>query len=176
MAGVVSVFLGVALGVDFAFLGVVVAVFLALGVGAAFFFCTTPAVLAGPLVTRPDAVLAEIFVSWTIAGAWWGVSIQVSRWLMHKDCDGGWKEGGGNQGHTIAGVFFTRLVEVLAFALGAALAFVVLVVVAFFGAAFVAAVFVSVFLGLPAVLVPAGFAALVAFCEESVMNRYEGAG
>lgn len=85
-------------------------------------------------------------------------------------------EGRGNQVHTIAGVFFTRLVEVLAFALGAALAFVVLVVVAFFGAAFVAAVFVSVFLGLPAVLVPAGFAALVAFCEESVMNRYEGAG
>lgn len=62
----------------------------------------------------------------------------------------------------------------LAFALGAALAFVVLVVVAFFGAAFVAVVFVSVFLGLPAVLVPAGFAALVAFCEELAGNLYEG--
>ena len=53
-----------------------------------------------------------------------------------------------------------------AFVLGAALAFVVLVVEAFFGADFVAAVFVSVFLGLPAVLVPAGFVALVAFYEE----------
>lgn len=63
----------------------------------------------------------------------------------------------------MAGVFFTRLVEVLAFALGSALAFVALAAEAFFGAAFVAAVFVSVFLGLPAVLVPAGFVALVAF-------------
>ena len=49
----------------------------------------------------------------------------------------------------------------LAFALGAAFAFVALAVDAFFGAAFV-----SVFLGLPAVLVPAGFVALVAFYEE----------
>lgn len=49
-----------------------------------------------------------------------------------------------------------------AFALGAAFA---LVVDAFFGAALVA-VLVSVFLGLPAVLVPAGFVALVAFYDE----------
>ena len=66
--------------------------------------------------------------------------------------------------HTIAGVFFTRLVDVLAFAafaLGVALA---LAVDAFFGAAFVA-VFASVFLGLPAVFVPAGLVALVAFYE-----------
>ena len=63
----------------------------------------------------------------------------------------------------MAGVFFARLVEVLAFALGAAFAFVVLAAEAFFGAALVAAVFVSVFFGLPAVLVPAGLAALVAF-------------
>ena len=49
-----------------------------------------------------------------------------------------------------------------AFALGAAFAFVVLAVDAFFGAAFVV-VLVSVFLGLPAVLVPAGFVALVTF-------------
>ena len=67
---------------------------------------------------------------------------------------------------TIAGVFFTRLVDVLAFAalvLGAALAFVVLAAEAFFGVAFAVAGFASVFLGRPAVLVPAGFAALVAF-------------
>ena len=67
---------------------------------------------------------------------------------------------------TIAGVFFTRLVDVLAFAalvLGAALAFVVLAVEAFFGAALAVAGFASVFLGRPAVLVPAGFAALAAF-------------
>lgn len=57
----------------------------------------------------------------------------------------------------------TRLVDVLALAalaFGAALAFVALVVDAFFGAAFA-----SVFLGLPAVLVPAAFAVLVAFYE-----------
>ena len=69
---------------------------------------------------------------------------------------------------TIAGVFFTRLVEVFAFAalvLGVALVFVVLVVEVFFGAALVVAV-ASVFLGLPAVLVPAGFVALVAFYEK----------
>ena len=58
----VSVFLGVALG----FLGV--AAFFALGAG--FFFCTAPAVFAGPFVIRPEAVLAEIVVSLTIAGAW----------------------------------------------------------------------------------------------------------
>ena len=60
----------------------------------------------------------------------------------------------------------TRLVDVLALAalaLGAALAFVALVVDAFFGAAFVP-VLASVFLGLPAVLVPAAFV-LVAFYE-----------
>lgn len=61
-----SVFLGVALGVAFAFFGVVAA-FLALG--AAFFFCTAPAVFAGPFVMRPEAVLAEILVSSTMAGA-----------------------------------------------------------------------------------------------------------
>lgn len=69
--------------------------------------------------------------------------------------------------HTIAGVFLTRLVDVLAlaaFALGAAFVFVALVADAFFGAAFVA-VFVSVFLGLPAVLVPAAFVVLAAFYE-----------
>ena len=70
-------------------------------------------------------------------------------------------------GRTIAGVFFTRLVDVLALALGAALAFVALVAEAFLGAAFVVVVLASVFLGLPAVLVPAGFVALVAFYEES---------
>ena len=64
-----SVFLGVALGVDLAFLGVAAAaVFLALG-AAAFFFCTAPAVFAGPFVIRPEAVLAEILVSSTMAGA-----------------------------------------------------------------------------------------------------------
>ena len=66
----------------------------------------------------------------------------------------------------MAGVFFARLVEVLALALGAAFAFVALAAEAFFGAALVAAVFVSVFFGLPAVLVPAGLAALVAFYKE----------
>ena len=66
-----SVFLGVALGVDLAFLGVAaaLAVFLALGAAAAFFFCTAPAVFAGPFVMRPEAVLAEILVSSTMAGA-----------------------------------------------------------------------------------------------------------
>ena len=59
----VSVFLGV---VVLGFFGV--AAFFALG-AAAFFFCTAPAVLAGPLVTRPEAVLVEILVSSTIAGA-----------------------------------------------------------------------------------------------------------
>ena len=55
----------------FAFFGVVAAAaaFLALGAAAAFFFCTAPAVLAGPLVTRPEAVLAETVVSLTMAGA-----------------------------------------------------------------------------------------------------------
>ena len=48
-----------------AFLGV--AAFLALGAG--FFFCTAPAVFAGPFVMRPEAVLAEILVSSTMAGA-----------------------------------------------------------------------------------------------------------
>lgn len=86
---------------------------------------------------------------------------------------GGWeegKEGGGRKGfedrRTIAGVFFTRLVDVLALAalvLGAALAFVVLAAEAFFGVALAVAGFASVFLGRPAVLVPAGFAVLVAF-------------
>ena len=66
----------------------------------------------------------------------------------------------------MAGVFFARLVEVLAFALGAAFVFVALAAEAFFGAALVVAVFVSVFFGLPAVLVPAGLAALVAFYEQ----------
>lgn len=73
-------------------------------------------------------------------------------------------------GHTIAGVFLTRLVDVLALAalaLGAAFVFVALVVDAFFGAAFVAG-FASVFLGLPAVLVPAAFVVLVAFYVELV--------
>ena len=79
--------------------------------------------------------------------------------------------GWGNASHTIAGVFFTRLVDVLALAFGAALAFVALVADAFFGAAFVVLGLASVFLGLPAVLVPAGFAALVAFCEESAGIR-----
>ena len=60
----VSVFLGV---VVLGFLGV--AAFFALG-AAAFFFCTAPAVLAGPLVTRPEAVLAETLDSSTTAGAW----------------------------------------------------------------------------------------------------------
>ena len=80
--------------------------------------------------------------------------------------------------HTIAGVFFARLVDVLAlaaFALGAAFAFVALVVDAFFGAAFVV-VFASVFLGLPAVLVPAGLVALVAFYEELAVIHYESQG
>ena len=68
---------------------------------------------------------------------------------------------------TIAGVFLTRLVDVLALAFGAALALVALVAEAFFGAALVAVLgLASVFLGRPAVLVPAGFVALVAFCEE----------
>ena len=66
--------------------------------------------------------------------------------------------------------------EVLAFALGAAFAFVALVVDAFFGAAFVAVVFVSVFLGLPGVLAPAGFAALVAFYEELARTLWENRG
>lgn len=64
----------------------------------------------------------------------------------------------------------------LAFALGAAFVFVALVVDAFFGAAFVAAVFVSVFLGLPAVLVPAGFVAVVAFCKELTRILNESLG
>lgn len=64
----------------------------------------------------------------------------------------------------------------LAFALGSALAFVALVVDAFFGAALVAAVFVSVFLGLPAVLVPAGLVALVAFYEELARHLCESLG
>ena len=158
----VSVFLGVALGVALGFLGV--AAFLALGAG--FFFCTAPAVLACPLVMRPEAVLAEILVSSTMAGAWCG-SVSVPY-------------GTGVEGlrHTIAGVFFTRLVDVLAlaaFALGAAFAFVALVVDAFFGAAFVV-VFASVFFGLPAVLVPAGFVALVAFYEELAVILYESQG
>lgn len=68
------------------------------------------------------------------------------------------------------------MLALAAFVLGAALAFVVFVVEAFFGADFVAAVFVSVFLGLPAVLVPAGFVALVAFCEELVRFLYESMG
>lgn len=58
-----------------------------------------------------------------------------------------------------------------AFALGAAFA---LVVEAFFGAAFVVG-FASVFLGRPAVLVPAGFAALVTFCEELAKIHCESA-
>ena len=57
------------------------------------------------------------------------------------------------------------MLALAAFALGAAFVFVALVVDAFFGAAFVA-VFVSVFLGLPAVLVPAAFVVLVAFYDE----------
>ena len=65
----------------------------------------------------------------------------------------------------MAGVFFARLVDVLALALGAAFVFVALAAEAFFGAAFVAAVFVSVFFGRPAVLAPAGLAALVVFYE-----------
>ena len=144
------------LGVAFGFLGV--AAFLALGAG--FFFCTPAAVLAGPLVTRPEAVLADILVSSTMAGAW----------FVGQFAAGTGAAAAGERGDvTIAGVFFTRLVDVLAFAalaLGAALALVALVAAAFFGAAFVAAVLVSVFLGLPAVLVPAGLAALVTFCED----------
>lgn len=62
-----------------------------------------------------------------------------------------------------------------AFALGAAFAFVALVVDAFFGVAFVA-VFVSVFLGLPAVLVPAAFVVLVAFYEGLVGTLHESLG
>ena len=68
------------------------------------------------------------------------------------------------------------MLALAAFVLGAALAFVALVVEAFFGADFVGAVFVSVFLGLPAVLVPAGFVALVAFYEELVRFLYESMG
>lgn len=64
----------------------------------------------------------------------------------------------------------------LAFALGSAFAFVALVVDAFFGAALVAAVFVSVFLGLPAVLVPAGLVALVAFYKELARILYKSSG
>ena len=51
---------------------------------------------------------------------------------------------------------------VAALVLGAALAFVVFVA-DFFGAALAVAGFASVFFGRPAVLVPAGFAAFVAF-------------
>ena len=51
---------------------------------------------------------------------------------------------------------------VAALVLGAALVFVVLAA-DFFGAALAVAGFASVFLGRPAVLVPAGFAAFVAF-------------
>ena len=72
-AGVSAAFFGVALGVLLAFFGVVVAAaFLALGAAGpvAFFFCTAPAVLAGPLVMRPEAVLAETVVSLTTAGAY----------------------------------------------------------------------------------------------------------
>lgn len=65
----VSVFLGVALGV---FLGVA-----AFFLGAGFFFCTAPAVFAGPFVTLPEAVLAETFFSSTIAGAWFNESAIV---------------------------------------------------------------------------------------------------
>ena len=49
------------------FLGVAAAAFF---LGAAFFFCTAPAVLAGPCVIRPEAVLVDTFFSSTIAGAW----------------------------------------------------------------------------------------------------------
>lgn len=67
------------------------------------------------------------------------------------------------------------MVDVLAFAafaLGVALA---LVVDAFFGAAFVA-VFASVFLGLPAVFVPAGLVVLAAFYGELVKIHCESVG
>ena len=57
------------------------------------------------------------------------------------------------------------MLALAAFALGAAFVFVALVVDAFFGVAFVG-VFASVFLGLPAVLVPAAFVVLVAFYKE----------
>ena len=63
-----------------------------------------------------------------------------------------------------------------ALALGAAFAFVALVAEAFFGAAFVVVVLASVFLGLPAVLVPAGFVALVAFYEELASIHCERLG
>lgn len=59
-----------------------------------------------------------------------------------------------------------------AFALGAAFA---LVADAFFGAAFVA-VFASVFLGLPAVLVPGGLVALVAFYKGLAKVTCENVG
>lgn len=74
----VSVFLGVALGV---FLGVA-AFFLSAG----FFFCTAAAVLAGPFVILPEAVLAETFFSSTIAGAWSNRSAIVKDgWLKDHD-------------------------------------------------------------------------------------------
>ena len=65
-----------------------------------------------------------------------------------------------------------------ALVLGVALAFVVLAAEAFLGAALAVAGFASVFLGRPAVLVPAGFAALVAFWERGQMRRfpYESVG
>lgn len=153
----------------FAFFGVVAAAFLALGAAAAFFFCTAPAVLAGPLVTRPEAVLAETVVSLTMAGAFLQVQLVQIDLLVVLLTDGGAEEGmevwrevreKKLRLRTIAGVFFTRLVDVLAVA---ALAFVVLAAEAFFGAALAVVGFPSVFLGRPAVLVPAGFAALVAF-------------
>ena len=73
----VSVFLGVALGV---FLGV------AAFFGAGFFFCTAPAVLAGPFVILPEAVLAETFFSSTIAGAWVQL-VSDCRGRVQKDHD-----------------------------------------------------------------------------------------
>ena len=64
---------------------------------------------------------------------------------MERRREGGREESGGLlKVRTIAGVFFTRLVDVLAFAalvLGAALAFVVFWAEAFFGAALAVAGF-----------------------------------
>lgn len=87
--------------------------------------------------------------------------------------------GGGGSRRTIAGAFLTRLVDVLALALGAAF---VLAVDAFFSATFVAVL--SVFFGLPAVLVAAGLVALVTFyreldevvCESVGQATYLGSG
>ena len=70
-----------------AFFGVAPVAFLALGVvEVGFFFCTAPAVLAGPLVMRPEVVLAETVVSLTMAGACWG-EVRVSKGVSDKDSD-----------------------------------------------------------------------------------------